>query len=130
MAGRKKGIGQIVTDLERQLNDDYNALIQLTVEGLSTEKNSPVDTGFLHQAGKQVLKKSVLRINERIMLHGQAFIRLAHLAVTSGLTQAKNQQEVKLNRALPFQSSTLNVNQRYISATPLSTQVTRLNHQK
>ena len=43
---RKRGIGNIITDLERQINDDYNALISLTVEGLSTEQNSPVDTGF------------------------------------------------------------------------------------
>ena len=46
MARKKKGLGQIVTDLERQINDDYNALIKLTVEGLGTEENSPVDTGF------------------------------------------------------------------------------------
>ena len=30
---KKKGIGQIVTDLERKINDDYNSLIKLTVEG-------------------------------------------------------------------------------------------------
>ena len=46
MARKKKGLGQIVTDLERQINDDYNALIKLTVEGLGTKENSPVDTGF------------------------------------------------------------------------------------
>jgi len=57
MAGRKKGIGQIVTDLERQLNDDYNALIQLTVEGLSTKENSPVDTGFFASSWKTGTQK-------------------------------------------------------------------------
>ncbi len=31
----KRGIGQIVTDLEQQLNRDFNALIGLTVEELS-----------------------------------------------------------------------------------------------
>jgi hypothetical protein len=54
---KKKGLGQIVTDLERQLNDDYNALIQLTVEGLSTEKNSPVDTGFFASSWKASTQK-------------------------------------------------------------------------
>jgi len=57
MAGRKKGIGQIVTDLERQLNNDYNALIQLTVEGLSTKENSPVDTGFFASSWKTGTQK-------------------------------------------------------------------------
>ena len=38
---KKKGLGQIVTDLERKINDDYNALIQLTVEGLGTEETAP-----------------------------------------------------------------------------------------
>ena len=33
----KRGIGQIVTDLEQQLNSDFNALIGLAVEGLSSE---------------------------------------------------------------------------------------------
>jgi len=54
---RKKGIGQIITDLERQINADYNALIQLTVEGLSTEENSPVDTGFFASSWKASVQK-------------------------------------------------------------------------
>ena len=54
---KKKGIGQIVTDLERKINDDYNALIQLTVEGLSTEQNSPVDTGFFASSWKASTQK-------------------------------------------------------------------------
>jgi hypothetical protein len=49
---KKRGIGQITTDLERQINADFNALIQLTVEGLSTEQNSPVDTGFFASSWK------------------------------------------------------------------------------
>lgn len=49
---RKRGIGNIITDLERQINDDYNALISLTIEGLSTEQNSPVDTGFFASSWK------------------------------------------------------------------------------
>ena len=49
---KKRGIGQIVTDLERKLNDDYNALIQITVEELGTEQNSPVDTGFFASSWK------------------------------------------------------------------------------
>lgn len=57
MAGRKKGIGQIVTDLERHINRDYNALIQLTVEGLSTKENSPVDTGFFASSWKTGTQK-------------------------------------------------------------------------
>ena len=54
---KKKGLGQIVTDLERKINDDYNALIQLTVEGLSTEQNSPVDTGFFASSWKASTQK-------------------------------------------------------------------------
>ena len=54
---RKKGIGQIITDLERQINADYNALIQLTVEGLGTEENSPVDTGFFASSWKASVQK-------------------------------------------------------------------------
>jgi hypothetical protein len=48
---RKRGIGQITTDLERQINADFNALIQLVVEGLSTDV-SPVDTGFFASSWK------------------------------------------------------------------------------
>jgi hypothetical protein len=47
----KGGIGQIVTELEQQLNRDFNALIGLTVEGLSS-KISPVDTGFFASSWK------------------------------------------------------------------------------
>ena len=54
---KKKGLGQIVTDLERQINRDYNALIQLTVEGLSTKENSPVDTGFFASSWKASTQK-------------------------------------------------------------------------
>ena len=54
---RKKGIGQIVTDLERKINDDYNALIQITVEELGTEQNSPVDTGFFASSWKASTQK-------------------------------------------------------------------------
>ena len=54
---KKRGIGQIVTDLEKQINRDYNALIQLTVEGLSTRENSPVDTGFFASSWKASTQK-------------------------------------------------------------------------
>ena len=54
---KKRGIGQIVTDLEKQINSDYNALIQLTVEGLSTRENSPVDTGFFASSWKASTQK-------------------------------------------------------------------------
>ena len=54
---RKRGIGQIITDLEKKINSDYNALIQLTVEGLSTEENSPVDTGFFASSWKASVQK-------------------------------------------------------------------------
>jgi hypothetical protein len=54
---KKRGIGQIVTDLEKQINRDYNALIQLTVEGLGTEQNSPVDTGFFASSWKASTQK-------------------------------------------------------------------------
>lgn len=54
---RKRGIGQIITDLEKKINNDYNALIQLTVEGLSTEENSPVDTGFFASSWKASVQK-------------------------------------------------------------------------
>ena len=95
---KKKGLGQIVTDLERQINDDYNALIQLTVEGLGTEENSPVEPGSLPQAGKHRPKKSALRINAKITLHGQKFMKLVNRAgklagaasATNEFIQAKN----------------------------------------
>ena len=54
---KKKGLGQIVTDLERNINSDYNALIQLAVEGLSTKENSPVDTGFFASSWKASTQK-------------------------------------------------------------------------
>ena len=54
---KKRGIGQIVTDLEKKINSDYNALIQLTVEGLGTEQNSPVDTGFFASSWKASTQK-------------------------------------------------------------------------
>ena len=54
---KKKGLGQIVTDLERNINDDYNALIQLTAEGLATKENSPVDTGFFASSWKASTQK-------------------------------------------------------------------------
>ena len=38
MARKKKGLGQIVTDLERKINDDYNTFIRRTAEGLATEE--------------------------------------------------------------------------------------------
>ena len=47
----KRGIGQIYTDLEQQLNRDFNALIGLAVEGLSSDI-SPVDTGFFASSWK------------------------------------------------------------------------------
>jgi hypothetical protein len=48
---KKRGIGQITTDLERQINADFNALIKRVVEGLSSEV-SPVDTGFFASSWK------------------------------------------------------------------------------
>jgi|TARA_Y100000015_G_scaffold11218_1_gene10662 hypothetical protein len=54
---KKKGLGQIFTDLERNINDDYNALIQLTAEGLATKENSPVDTGFFASSWKASTQK-------------------------------------------------------------------------
>ena len=54
---KKKGLGQIVTDLERKINDDYNSLIKLTVEGLGAEENSPVDTGFFASSWKASTQK-------------------------------------------------------------------------
>lgn len=54
---KKRGLGQIVTDLERKLNSDYNALIQITTEGLATKENSPVDTGFFASSWKASTQK-------------------------------------------------------------------------
>ncbi len=48
----KRGIGQIVTDLEQQLNRDFNALIGLTVGELSSKQFSPIDTGFFASSWK------------------------------------------------------------------------------
>ena len=47
----KRGIGQIKTDLERQLNEAFNQLIADTVNGLSST-TSPVDTGFFASSWK------------------------------------------------------------------------------
>ena len=47
----KRGIGQIYTDLERQLNAAFNELIVETVNGLSST-TSPVDTGFFASSWK------------------------------------------------------------------------------
>ena len=47
----KRGIGQIVTDLERQLNAAFNELIVETVNELSST-TSPVDTGFFASSWK------------------------------------------------------------------------------
>ena len=57
MARKKKGLGQIVTDLERKINDDYNTFIRRTAEGLATEENSPVDTGFFASSWKASTQK-------------------------------------------------------------------------
>jgi hypothetical protein len=48
---KKRGIDQITTDLERQINADFNALIKRVVEGLSSGV-SPVDTGFFASSWK------------------------------------------------------------------------------
>ena len=47
----KRGIGQIVTDLEQQLNAAFNELIVETANGLSSTI-SPVDTGFFASSWK------------------------------------------------------------------------------
>jgi len=49
---KKRGIGNIITDLEQQLNSDYNAFIGLVVDGLANDTNSPVDTGFFASSWK------------------------------------------------------------------------------
>lgn len=54
---KKKGLGQIVTDIEGQINDDFNTLIQLTADGLATKENSPVDTGFFASSWKASTQK-------------------------------------------------------------------------
>ena len=48
----KRGIGQIRTDLEQRINNDFNALIALTVEQLSSDEFSPADTGFFASSWK------------------------------------------------------------------------------
>lgn len=49
---RKRGIGNIVPDLQQQLNSDFNAFVQLALEGLATKENSPVYTGFFASSWK------------------------------------------------------------------------------
>ena len=49
---RKRGIGNIVSDLQQQLNSDFNAFIQLAIEGLASKENSPVYTGFFASSWK------------------------------------------------------------------------------
>ena len=47
---KKRGIGQIVTDLEKQINSDYNDLIQMIASYLPGV--TPKDTGFLASSWK------------------------------------------------------------------------------
>ena len=47
---KKRGIGNIVGDLERQINSDYNDLIQMIVSDLPSV--SPQDTGFFASSWK------------------------------------------------------------------------------
>jgi|9_EtaG_2_1085328.scaffolds.fasta_scaffold19802_4 hypothetical protein len=47
---KSRGIGQIYTDLERQINSDYNDLIQMIAKDLP--KVSPKDTGFFASSWK------------------------------------------------------------------------------
>lgn len=49
---RKRGIGNIIPDLQQQLNSDFNAFIQLAIEGLGSKENSPVYTGFFASSWK------------------------------------------------------------------------------
>lgn len=49
---RKRGINNILPDLEKQLDRDFNAFIQLALEGLATQQNSPVYTGFFASSWK------------------------------------------------------------------------------
>lgn len=49
---RKRGINNIVPDLQQQLNSDFNAFIQLALEGLASKENSPVYTGFFASSWK------------------------------------------------------------------------------
>jgi len=49
---RKRGINNIVPDLQQQLNSDFNAFIQLAVEGLGSKEHSPVYTGFFASSWK------------------------------------------------------------------------------
>jgi hypothetical protein len=49
---RKRGIGNIVPDITSQLDRDFNAFIQLALEGLATKNNSPVYTGFFASSWK------------------------------------------------------------------------------
>jgi len=49
---RKRGIGNIIPDLTKQLDRDFNAFIQVTLEGLASKENSPVYTGFFASSWK------------------------------------------------------------------------------
>jgi len=49
---RKRGIGNIVPDITNQLDRDFNAFIQLALEGLARKNNSPVYTGFFASSWK------------------------------------------------------------------------------
>ena len=54
---KKKVLAKSSPTWNVKINDDYNALIQLTVEGLGTEENSPVDTGFFASSWKASTQK-------------------------------------------------------------------------
>lgn len=47
---KKRGIGNIVTDLEQQINSDYNLLIEMIASDLPSV--SPKDTGFFASSWK------------------------------------------------------------------------------
>ena len=127
---KKRGIGQIVTDLERKINDDYNALIQLTAEGLATEENSPVDTGFFASSWKASTQKIRAQDKREDLLRGLRSTKPAIHPATNGFTPIRSQRRVASNLVLRCLSLTTSVNPRFISATPLSTRGMPLSRRK
>ena len=117
---KKRGIGQIVTDLEKQINSDYNALIQLTVEGLGTEQNSPVDTGFFASSWKASTQKVRAQDKREDYSPWSKIYKTRTPAGDQRVHTSKKPIGSQIKPRLRSQSSTTNASPRSISATQRS----------
>ena len=61
---KKRGIGNIITDLEQQINSDYNLLIEMIASDLP--EASPQDTGFFASSWKASTQRPQARDNREV----------------------------------------------------------------